>query len=779
MSVLNTTGFPAAGVVHVNTEAIWYSGKTSTTFTGLIRGHWNSVNQKHWVEVTENGQDILVYPEVTDQIGLLAGRRAWIYAYGEGDDMQGNGTLIWSGVVLADAEQEDAASWRLQVEGIRRLFDQDLGLDLNQTELRPRGVNYTFGNPLAIELVRFTGDVSHGTIDSRITFMFSGFFETQLAFCQALNARLDTELAAAGWTEQVYASPVGDKWNLLYKTDPATARWVALLAESDVDGETSDELRLNRTGEAVADVGLSLEYRARWVEEKVEGSRTVPRGTIGSTDRYDPHSGSVIVGEDDSHSPIRVYVDASSPIGADIDFAVLKYPEGGTAIPGAELRITAGIDYDAETASLMVPGANYLAYTASNPLVLHLGKTWVADGSVVDFLDAVIDAVPTDINLGATPFVTADEVNLAASADALEYAGESPAVMNRTFDQSQPHKLWDYLREHWKLAGVFPITDINGKLSLAPVKSPAQSLVPSVAISSADILTSGGFPRFRKSTEGRYTALMIENGYSPIEDEFLAGPSILQSITARGRQRSSSVLTISPKSGLAHNLDIGAVGAEIAKQTGIKILDMFGAAYGTIEIPVSLKLFDVRLGDEVMVSSDLIPNWNTGALGISGKVGVVIGRRFELDRGIGMLTVLITGHLSYGYAPSFGITAQSNTAGNTWQLTVVLADPHNIVPWGPVGATAATFLAVGDRVQLQLYNSTSLTTNAGTVAAVAGNVVTVTFDGVVSFIGSQRYVLEYADWTSGISGDQQRFVYVADDNDGTLNSTESPYLYSE
>ena len=38
MSVDSTADFPSSGVLHLGTEAILYSGKTATTFTGLTRG---------------------------------------------------------------------------------------------------------------------------------------------------------------------------------------------------------------------------------------------------------------------------------------------------------------------------------------------------------------------------------------------------------------------------------------------------------------------------------------------------------------------------------------------------------------------------------------------------------------------------------------------------------------------------------------------------------------------------------------------------------------------
>src|SRR5205809_763601 len=37
-SVASTTGFPSSGAISIESEVIYYTGKTGTTFTGLLRG---------------------------------------------------------------------------------------------------------------------------------------------------------------------------------------------------------------------------------------------------------------------------------------------------------------------------------------------------------------------------------------------------------------------------------------------------------------------------------------------------------------------------------------------------------------------------------------------------------------------------------------------------------------------------------------------------------------------------------------------------------------------
>ena len=61
-TVKTTAGFPSAGRIHINTECMEYTGKTSTTFTGLTRGAWGTVAQKHYIGTGER----LAPPRVTD-----------------------------------------------------------------------------------------------------------------------------------------------------------------------------------------------------------------------------------------------------------------------------------------------------------------------------------------------------------------------------------------------------------------------------------------------------------------------------------------------------------------------------------------------------------------------------------------------------------------------------------------------------------------------------------------------------------------------------------------
>lgn len=61
IQVTSTAGFPAAGALLIANELVKYTGKTSTTFTGITRGVYGSTNTSHAIGVV-----------VTDAVGVAS-----------------------------------------------------------------------------------------------------------------------------------------------------------------------------------------------------------------------------------------------------------------------------------------------------------------------------------------------------------------------------------------------------------------------------------------------------------------------------------------------------------------------------------------------------------------------------------------------------------------------------------------------------------------------------------------------------------------------------------
>ena len=61
ITVASTTGFDTSGVIRIDDEDIAYTGKTSTTFTGLTRGYGLTSAKAHSASATVYDGDELVF----------------------------------------------------------------------------------------------------------------------------------------------------------------------------------------------------------------------------------------------------------------------------------------------------------------------------------------------------------------------------------------------------------------------------------------------------------------------------------------------------------------------------------------------------------------------------------------------------------------------------------------------------------------------------------------------------------------------------------------------
>lgn len=71
ITVASTTGFPSAGIIVVNNEAMLYTGTTATTFTGVTRGYLNTVATSH-----ANADTVASRDSIFDEAGNVLARYA-------------------------------------------------------------------------------------------------------------------------------------------------------------------------------------------------------------------------------------------------------------------------------------------------------------------------------------------------------------------------------------------------------------------------------------------------------------------------------------------------------------------------------------------------------------------------------------------------------------------------------------------------------------------------------------------------------------------------------
>lgn len=143
MSVDDTTAFDASGTVWIGPEAIGYSGKTSTTFTGLTRGLYDSADKTHLGDLDQVVEVGVGGAYVADRPLSMSDRRVRVYVgtgyidatngalvpYGAGPGSASN-RLIYSGFVRNVEPDGATGSIKVDLESMRSAIAGDGGTRL-------------------------------------------------------------------------------------------------------------------------------------------------------------------------------------------------------------------------------------------------------------------------------------------------------------------------------------------------------------------------------------------------------------------------------------------------------------------------------------------------------------------------------------------------------------------------------------------------------------------------------------------------------------------------
>jgi hypothetical protein len=183
-------------------------------------------------------------------------------------------------------------------------------------------------------------------------------------------------------------------------------------------------------------------------------------------------------------------------------------------------------------------------------------------------------------------------------------------------------------------------------------------------------------------------------------------------------------------------------------ETAQRLFAAYSGPYAIINVDAPFTAFnDATIGAVVSLTSRLIPDAEAGTMGVTDRRCIVTGREIDLKSGTVSLRLYTSTSPTAGYAPEALITAEVNTTGNTWELTL---DPQ----YFPSGTTAADWFQVGDIVQVREWDSTGTTTRDGAVTVAASNVITVAFNGVIA-LGAGEWFLTYWEADNTLGGPSQ------------------------
>lgn len=709
--VYDTSLWPSSGVVHIGTEAIGYAGKTgggTPSFDTLTRGLWDTETdtaegQAHY---RADGAG-LAYPKVTDWPQALEGRRVRLYLYGPGDDPQGDGTLVWTGIASTDVEEDGQGVWSFMLDPLTKILDQDIGGDL-EDPVPIRGATYTWAAPLEITFENWSGGVAKVRL--------LGHHSDPDQFISKLNVAIAAAIAAApGWTwgpDSSITAAVRDAtgWDLFYQVaSSGTAAHITLEIRSLIDQSAAAGYfwyQPSTTGGD--DVPVASEAHDDFLVHHVNA--LWPRGTAGAdVGRIGPGTGPDI-----------------DPGGIASIFTVYL---GGFLIPSTGMTaifmdesdsaseshpISVGVVDAAERTIDVTMGLRILGPQTR----IRLGRE-LARGSIADLRDRLVEDSPDYCNSLGGPLIVAGDIadpdEVRAVAAATRYGSD------RIFVAFQGTRLSDIVEHELRALSCYQRISSSGAIEWKRLGVTLATDEATWVVEASDVL---GPVAFSRSERGVLNQVLYKTGWNPKDDKF-TGPEIRPTdISASSPNRMAQVLEIARRSVPAVDYVTGTVSPvdpqEVAE--GVQgLLGFYGATYDTLTFALGAKFSAVLLGDSMTVTHPRIPS-SDGTRGIESVLGLVTRASFEPAAGRVVVGVQLHGQRFRGYAPSFFVSSQANVAGDQWDLTLDLAQTTG-------QADVARWLAAGDLLRiLQLDDDTSPTEIACEVDSLEDvDVVRVTF----------------------------------------------------
>lgn len=775
MTVKSTAGFASSGYLHLDTEAIQYSGKTATTFTGLTRGIWNTRGQYHY---SPDG-DQTRFPEISEVPQIMEGRRCRVYAYGAGDDPQGSGAQVWVGVVRTEPAYSNG-SWSFTVDPLSSLLDQDLASDL-ETPTTIRGIYYPATAPLLVDIVERSGASYFGTSESAIVrFAIAGFWASNEAFCTALTTQIAAQIASpdSGTFTQtnIRAVPDGASWVVRFTTTSTNERALFIRWESATDLSAASPT-VDGAERLIATVSASTTYTFKQSAD-FAGLGTVPRTTFGvygtGTVAGRLNDARKINVDEATNPAFRLYLSDAAGVTSNVTAVGAEWTSTGLAVDSASAEpFTTGVSSVDTTnraitlfrpASLSRIGLEAQRYSATARSLpeIRLGRDYGA-GGLGDFITTLTGDTAQFLNTGAVPDLWSQDIEVGELTAA---AAGSVYTSRRYFSAFAEVALRDLIEAECMLLGAFPCYSSNGKITFRRLRLPSASEAADHTLGPSEILTDDSFPEYTQSALGLFNSVVYKTGYNARDGEWL-GPQIkVRDVAAFGLKPAARAVEVAPLS----EDPPGPVPIEDLVRIAGRGLGVFGGPYQyvTVEVPIT-RITSILLGDAVSLTSSQVPD-GEGGKGIADKIGIVVGRSFSPMSARGELTVLTTGQRIGGYVPAAKISAISGTSGTTGPFELTLDSTYF-----PSGTTVLTWWTAGDKVRVYQWGSSTPGTIAATVTGRSATILRVETDANWTHSGSTWAV--GAQVSTSITATTQRvYAYIAG-TDGDLDwsgSTDNP-----
>jgi hypothetical protein len=769
-----------AGIYHIGTEAIAVTSSGGGTNT-ITRTKWSTLAQKHNVANFDKTRWVAVY----DSPPTMEGRRAYLFVYGDGDDLDGNGTCIWRGIVARPPRQDSAepSTYMIEVQPISAVLQQTIAGKIK--EVKPlKLISHHVQCPFVIQMFY------DGTTSDPV-YVVGAKTEADLAedVTSALNTLAFTTFSIGTLDWIKFDKSKNGRWRVRLKTNDIVADFNLILGSpicgtvhaykahwTDKDGNevlgvgnaisSAFALQANKEYfvELVIDNTNAAQYSYRYTGiVTYDGPPMQPLGNASIL--MVPASrgtGSIFYDDADASQAAlhinRIWIDTdlSDYVGGTIHLTNTYNPTGIYKITDADLVVVDNGD-GTNTNYFWVELELYTGHTGSfNGLTQEeINKQIIASKTFDGFVTAdtkinVIrdfgtgtDVVGFETNLkDASVSANDGDVPFFTDADASDWfltdGWKSQYQFNRNYRFVAEHTLEDIFAEELKFVGHFPRIGDDGRIEIKGLPSFTDATTTDTAhtIDGSSIITPadgyGAWPGWDPQRDGILTTVSIKDVYDPLKDDWRDKDMVFQDpdAIATHKSRGKAQMTIAPFS--APNASVRGSARDIFETIASQYLNFFARDYAIVTLRVPFKHYDVLCGDVCTLTHRLIPAGD-GTRGVVSRKAVCVERRWHMDpksNQWGELSFYLPRSVEKGYSPSAIVTGQSNTSGNTWAITCALVSNET---WSTNGdGKALEHFQSGDFVHVWQLDTTSVVEVNGQVDSapnVAAGTLSITFTG--------------------------------------------------
>lgn len=644
---INTSNWSVGEYLWIGSECMrvtvaptaWFLGGF---FVGVARAQLGTIAVAHPIQ---NQFGIEILPFVQNVPFGIENRRVWLYAYGKGDNLQGDGTLIWKGVVTEEASF-NGMDWSFEAGPLTEILETQFGVD--SENIRFRGIDLT-GAPniypmFQITLTRMTGATFGTSIaaDAQII-VENEFFESREALLAAINDRI-TASPAGSWPEEPRIAIVNNRLAVQFSTpsggDPRMIQLRARLFRRAPGSQT--ELDPGKAGGFFSD-GTGFAY-------------TPPRRNLTTSTFSDPVTSVV------PNANYTIFFREQMPRQFAVCLAGRKRVYLDGAINSIWFADAVSLVDDSDEALQSSIFENYLDASRSLEILIGSGPLYFVNNdhkllftrnyqpTLPTFIAGLIQDSKRFASQGILPVLYDDDFDLADIRRVFSSLSLNQAVRYRNFQIGKPGPtIMEFLQAEFRLVGVYPVLTPDGSITIRPLRTITANERKKHYLTADNIITDRSFPVISTNKYGIWNSMNIQPEYNILTEEH-SGPkltvNIVDSIAQNaGKLKSIDVLPFSSRKGLP-----GGFNETTYLENIVSIADrqcrLVAYKYDVISVEVPMTLFSSSLGDPVSVRSKQLPStFSTQQNNFRGQSefsGFITRREFDLDTGFGTLDIFVT-----------------------------------------------------------------------------------------------------------------------------------------